>query len=262
MVVCSITPLRLQSPRPSALPLPSPPLPSLPQLLCYHVVGRPQSEDAVVFAMPDHPIRMSSAEVTDDGRWVEGRRGEVRRKGASHGLRAGPFPPHGQRRVRKLRGVAQPAALLLPYCMYCRTSGTSCCTSRRAASPPTASSTSTSPLCSDRRQQAPLTFPPTISSRVRIGGGGGAVRGYMRRRRRSPIIAPPPLFEPEERRLGRQDSSPAEGGLTRPPYRASAHDVRVYSCTASQQLLSSFSPPACFRSRFQEASHREAGGQL
>jgi prolyl oligopeptidase len=38
------------------------------QLLCYHVLGTPQSSDAVVWAMPDHPTWMSSAEVSDDGR--------------------------------------------------------------------------------------------------------------------------------------------------------------------------------------------------
>ena len=37
------------------------------QLLCYHVLGTPQSDDAVVWAMPDEPTWMSSAEVTDDG---------------------------------------------------------------------------------------------------------------------------------------------------------------------------------------------------
>ena len=37
------------------------------QQLCYHVLGTPQSEDAVVWAMPGNPTWMSSAEVTDDG---------------------------------------------------------------------------------------------------------------------------------------------------------------------------------------------------
>uniref|UniRef100_A0A7R9W150 Prolyl endopeptidase n=1 Tax=Chlamydomonas euryale TaxID=1486919 RepID=A0A7R9W150_9CHLO len=40
------------------------------QLLCYHVLGAPQSEDAVVYAMPDHPTRMCGASVTDDGRFM------------------------------------------------------------------------------------------------------------------------------------------------------------------------------------------------
>ena len=38
------------------------------QQLCYHVLGRPQSEDVVVWAMPDNPTWMSSAEVSDDGK--------------------------------------------------------------------------------------------------------------------------------------------------------------------------------------------------
>lgn len=40
------------------------------QLLCYHVLGTKQSEDAVVYAMPEHPIRMCGASVTDDGRYL------------------------------------------------------------------------------------------------------------------------------------------------------------------------------------------------
>lgn len=40
------------------------------QQLCYHVLGQPQSSDAVVWAMPELPEWMSSAEVTDDGRYV------------------------------------------------------------------------------------------------------------------------------------------------------------------------------------------------
>lgn len=49
------------------LPLlpPAPP----PRQVCYHVVGTPQSEDVVLFAMPDHPTWMTSSGVTDDGRW-------------------------------------------------------------------------------------------------------------------------------------------------------------------------------------------------
>jgi prolyl oligopeptidase len=38
------------------------------QLLCYHVVGTPQSQDVTVLADPRHPLWMFSAEVTDDGR--------------------------------------------------------------------------------------------------------------------------------------------------------------------------------------------------
>jgi hypothetical protein len=38
------------------------------QLLCYHVLGNPQSEDVTVLADPDHPLWMFGAEVTDDGR--------------------------------------------------------------------------------------------------------------------------------------------------------------------------------------------------
>lgn len=41
---------------------------NLNQQLCYHVVGQPQSRDAVVWACPDHPAWMMGAEVTDDGR--------------------------------------------------------------------------------------------------------------------------------------------------------------------------------------------------
>ncbi|KAI8465889.1 MAG: prolyl oligopeptidase [Monoraphidium minutum] len=37
------------------------------QQLVYHVLGTPQSEDVVIWAMPDHPTWMSSAEVSDDG---------------------------------------------------------------------------------------------------------------------------------------------------------------------------------------------------
>jgi len=40
------------------------------QLLCYHVLGTPQSEDAVVYALPAHPTWMTGASVTDDGRYV------------------------------------------------------------------------------------------------------------------------------------------------------------------------------------------------
>lgn len=41
---------------------------NLNQQLCYHVLGQPQSRDAVVWACPDHPAWMLGAEVTDDGR--------------------------------------------------------------------------------------------------------------------------------------------------------------------------------------------------
>lgn len=41
---------------------------NLNQQLCYHVLGQPQSKDAVVWACPDHPAWMLGAEVTDDGR--------------------------------------------------------------------------------------------------------------------------------------------------------------------------------------------------
>jgi prolyl oligopeptidase len=37
------------------------------QQLCYHVLGTPQSSDRVVWAMPETPTWMSSAEVSDDG---------------------------------------------------------------------------------------------------------------------------------------------------------------------------------------------------
>eukprot|EP00879_Flechtneria_rotunda_P018448 GHRR01019352.1.p1 GENE.GHRR01019352.1~~GHRR01019352.1.p1 ORF type:complete len:520 (+),score=168.42 GHRR01019352.1:95-1654(+) len=40
------------------------------QLLCYHVVGQPQSTDVVVLADPNHPLWMFGAEVTDDGRYL------------------------------------------------------------------------------------------------------------------------------------------------------------------------------------------------
>lgn len=35
---------------------------------CCAVVGQPQSQDAVVWAEPDHPSWMTGAEVSDDGR--------------------------------------------------------------------------------------------------------------------------------------------------------------------------------------------------
>lgn len=38
------------------------------QQLCYHVLGTPQEEDILVWAIPDNPTWMSSAEVSDDGR--------------------------------------------------------------------------------------------------------------------------------------------------------------------------------------------------
>lgn len=41
---------------------------NLNQQLCYHVLGQPQSKDAVVWACPDHPAWMLGAEITDDGR--------------------------------------------------------------------------------------------------------------------------------------------------------------------------------------------------
>ena len=41
---------------------------NLNQQLCYHVVGQPQSKDAIVWACPEHPAWMLGAEVTDDGR--------------------------------------------------------------------------------------------------------------------------------------------------------------------------------------------------
>lgn len=41
---------------------------NLNQQLCYHVLGQPQSKDAVVWACSDHPAWMLGAEVTDDGR--------------------------------------------------------------------------------------------------------------------------------------------------------------------------------------------------
>ncbi|PNH11760.1 Prolyl endopeptidase [Tetrabaena socialis] len=37
------------------------------QLLCYHVLGTPQSSDPVIWAMPDHPTWMCGAGLTDDG---------------------------------------------------------------------------------------------------------------------------------------------------------------------------------------------------
>eukprot|EP00878_Enallax_costatus_P029867 GHUV01032432.1.p1 GENE.GHUV01032432.1~~GHUV01032432.1.p1 ORF type:complete len:735 (+),score=227.44 GHUV01032432.1:207-2411(+) len=40
------------------------------QLLCYHVVGQPQSSDVVVLADPDHALWMFGAEVTDDGQYL------------------------------------------------------------------------------------------------------------------------------------------------------------------------------------------------
>ncbi|KAG2433756.1 hypothetical protein HXX76_008118 [Chlamydomonas incerta] len=40
------------------------------QQLCYHALGTPQSEDPVIWAMPDHPTWMSGAGVTDDGRYL------------------------------------------------------------------------------------------------------------------------------------------------------------------------------------------------
>lgn len=43
---------------------------NLNQQLCYHVLGQPQSKDAVVWACPDHPAWMLGAEVSDDGRWA------------------------------------------------------------------------------------------------------------------------------------------------------------------------------------------------
>ncbi len=41
---------------------------NLNQQLCYHVLGQPQSKDAIVWACPDHPAWMLGAEVSDDGR--------------------------------------------------------------------------------------------------------------------------------------------------------------------------------------------------
>ena len=41
---------------------------NLNQQLCYHVLGQPQGQDAVVWACPDHPAWMLGAEVTNDGR--------------------------------------------------------------------------------------------------------------------------------------------------------------------------------------------------
>lgn len=41
---------------------------NLNQQLCYHVVGQPQRQDAVILACPDHPAWQQGAEVTDDGR--------------------------------------------------------------------------------------------------------------------------------------------------------------------------------------------------
>lgn len=43
---------------------------NLNQQLCYHVVGQPQSKDAIVWACPEHPAWMLGAEVTDDGRFL------------------------------------------------------------------------------------------------------------------------------------------------------------------------------------------------
>lgn len=43
---------------------------NLNQQLCYHVVGQPQSRDAIVWACPDHPAWMLGAEVSDDGRFL------------------------------------------------------------------------------------------------------------------------------------------------------------------------------------------------
>ncbi|KAL3130653.1 hypothetical protein ABBQ38_008044 [Trebouxia sp. C0009 RCD-2024] len=43
---------------------------NLNQQLCYHVLGQPQSKDAVVWACPDHPAWMLGAEITDDGRFL------------------------------------------------------------------------------------------------------------------------------------------------------------------------------------------------
>eukprot|EP00803_Ostreobium_quekettii_P007603 evm.model.scf_98.5 EVM.evm.TU.scf_98.5 scf_98:31915-34323(+) len=40
------------------------------QMLAYHVVGTPQSEDSIVYAMPDLPLWMLSAEVTEDGKYL------------------------------------------------------------------------------------------------------------------------------------------------------------------------------------------------
>lgn len=40
------------------------------QLLCYHVLGTPQADDATVLADPEHPLWMFGAEVTDDGRYM------------------------------------------------------------------------------------------------------------------------------------------------------------------------------------------------
>lgn len=38
--------------------------------LCYHRLGTPQQQDLVCFKDPEHPSRMFSAEVSDDGKYI------------------------------------------------------------------------------------------------------------------------------------------------------------------------------------------------
>lgn len=40
------------------------------QQLCYHLLGTPQSEDVLIYAIPAYPMWMMGAGITEDGRWV------------------------------------------------------------------------------------------------------------------------------------------------------------------------------------------------
>ncbi|CAD7696132.1 unnamed protein product [Ostreobium quekettii] len=40
------------------------------QMLAYHAIGTPQSDDSIVYAMPDQPLWMLSSEVTEDGKYL------------------------------------------------------------------------------------------------------------------------------------------------------------------------------------------------
>jgi len=40
------------------------------QMLCYHTLGQPQSEDVLILQLPDHPTWMMGAGVSDDGRYI------------------------------------------------------------------------------------------------------------------------------------------------------------------------------------------------
>ena len=52
------------------------------QQLCYHVLGRPQAQDATVLACPEHPEWMMGAELTHDGRQTASSSSSSSRAGA------------------------------------------------------------------------------------------------------------------------------------------------------------------------------------